>query len=59
LLSRLLSECGFAPVLRFDSEIHPDRLGLPTGARLAMVLMYTIQAWLNREFMQLVIARAK
>src|SRR5262249_48108746 len=59
LLSRLLSECGFAPVLRFDCEIHPDRLGLPRGARLAMALMYTVQGWLNREFMQLVIARAR
>jgi SAM-dependent methyltransferase len=58
LLSRLVSECGFSPLLRFDCEIDVSRLGLSTGARFAMGLMYRIQALLNREFMQLVIARA-
>jgi hypothetical protein len=59
LLSRLLSECGFLPLVRFDCEIDPGRLGLGTGTRLGMVLMYRIQALLKREFMQLVIARVK
>jgi len=59
LLSRLLSECGFLPLVRFDCEIDPHRLGFGTGTRLGMVLMYRIQALLKREFMQLVIARVK
>ena len=45
------------PLVRFDCEIDPHRLGLGTGTRLGMVLMYRIQALLKREFMQLVIAR--
>jgi SAM-dependent methyltransferase len=58
LLSRLLTECGFDPLLRFDCEIEVSRLGLPAIARRAMRIMYRIQALSNREFMQLVIARA-
>jgi SAM-dependent methyltransferase len=59
LLSQLLSECGFTPLLRFDCEIDPSRLGLGRCGRIAMLLTYKMQALLKREFMQLVIARAK
>ena len=58
-LSRLLSECGFEPILRYDCEIDAGRLGLPAVGRLGMAVMYGIQAALNREFMQLVIAAAR
>jgi len=58
LLSQLLSECGFVPLLRFDCEIDPERLGLGPIGRFAMVLTYKLQALFKREFMQLVIAKA-
>lgn len=58
-LSRLLSECGFEPLLRFDCEIDAGRLGLPAVGRLGMAVMYGIQAVLNREFMQLIVATAR
>jgi len=58
LLSRLLTECGFTPRVRFDCEIHCGRLGLNKAGRFAMTVMYRTQALLNREFMQLLVASA-
>ncbi len=59
LLSQLLSDCGFVPLIRVDSEIDPRRLGLGVVGRFAMLLTYKMQSLFKREFAQLVIAKAK
>jgi SAM-dependent methyltransferase len=59
LLSQLLAECGFVPIMRFDCEIDPSRLGLGAVGRFAMQVTYKMQSLFKREFAQLVIAKAQ
>jgi ubiquinone/menaquinone biosynthesis C-methylase UbiE len=59
LLAQLLSECGFAPMMRFDCEIDVERLGLGFIGRSAMRVTYKLQSLFKREFAQLVIAKAQ